>query len=73
MGKRRGGCVMGGGLGILGFGLWILMIRCGLVSGFGGACQKNTDFYGCCSPLQPSSCQSVRMDFLAVSPGVPLN
>ena len=23
-----------------------------------------------CSPLRPSACQSVRMDFLAVSPGV---
>ena len=59
-----------GRYGILGFGLWI--VGCRLGEWFWESFQRNADFYGCCSPILPLSCQSVRMGFLAVSPGVHL-
>ena len=55
------------GVGILGFWLWI--VGCGLGKWFGRAFREMLILW-ICSPLRPSSCQSVRMDFLAVSPGV---
>ena len=64
---------MGGGLARqMGYlGVLAMDSRCRLCKWFRESFQRNADFYGCCSPLRSSSFQSVRMDFLAASPGVP--